>query len=324
MDPQNPIINPTGDDKDNGFVGSGTSSNVNDPSDTPNAFTALSDKIGGPVAQNLNSADVPKKLAEYNAIKSVIASIIVFIAGIVVAAITYNRNHNRKDLLLILIATIVISGLIFVISYISYRQLKNAQKQPATFNQFQTGTAVSYKTPLTTATIAADEVVGSWLGPVNTGGKQGISVQVLNHESDHQAINTLLFTNKQVIAVLLGPQDAPASLAGGLLNQVASSAVQYSDEGANAKNEEFVVMYARKWDAMVQNLLSQGLQTLPQNHLTYGIPFDQIEHVEVRRSLINPGLIFYLRDGKKLTYPTLRKDLLDQAQNYLQQYLQVH
>jgi hypothetical protein len=307
-----------------GSIAPNPDENPNTPAPESSAFTALTDKVGGGVVtQSLNSADLPKKFAKYQAMKGMFAAVPMFFVGIIIAAVVYNKTHSKKDLLIIILADIVVGGFTFLISYISYRQLKKAQAQPTTFNQFQSGTAVTYTTPLPPTTVAADEVVGSWLGPVWVGGKQGIDVQVLNHESDHQTANTLLFTNKQIITILLGPQDVPSSLAGGLLNQVASSSIQYSDEAEAAKNQEFTLLYAKKWEAIMQNLLVQNIQALQQNHLTSGIPFDQIDHVEVKRSLINPGLVIHMRDGKKLTYPTQRKDLLDQAQNYLQQYVTV-
>jgi len=100
MNPETPGNSPN-ENQNNNFVE--PTKNPNASASDPNAFTALTDKVGdGIVTQSLNSADLPKKFAKWNAIKGMLAAVTVFLAGIVIAAVSYNKNHSHKDLLIII------------------------------------------------------------------------------------------------------------------------------------------------------------------------------------------------------------------------------
>ena len=261
--------------------------------------------------------NIPKKISEFQSLRGILTGVILIVASIIIGTVVY--QYSLVGSILIGGGGLVISGIVITISAIGFRQLRDAEKSPNSFNEFQTSTAVKYKTPLSAANMSPDEVVEGWLGPVTVGGRGGFSFQLVNKEYTNQSANTLLFTNKQIVAVLIGPQDMPPSLAA----DTAFTAVQYSPEDAVTKNVQFDALYAHKWGDILRSVMASGLQNLPQQHLTYAIPYDQVKNAEIVKKIINSGITVTLKNGKKLVYNTLLKEQLDSAQPILQKYIQV-
>ncbi len=294
------------------------------PTSDQNAFTALSNNVvGQPFTQSATQANIPKKYQEYKQVKNIVKVWGFAAIGIIFSIFLYSAKH---DLTISLIFAGFILGIAIIgtiLSLVSLQQLRRSEKQQPglQMNQFQTGTAVTYQTDAPTATVEADESVIGWLGPVSRADKLIVDKQWLMNEHNYAAANTLVFTNKQIIAVMLGPQDVPSDLAGGLLNQVASTAIAYSDEGSLDKDVQFTSLYAHKWEQIMTNLSHTPLAEISQNHITYGISYTSISSFEVKRTFINPGIVFHMSDGTVRSFTTMRKDLLDGIQTLLQGYL---
>jgi hypothetical protein len=295
---------------------SGEPSSVGPETDASNAFTVLSQSLAG----NENTAklvglDIPKKISEFNEIRGMASGISIAVVGLVVAIVCLIFFKNIPIAIVILLGGLLMGGVTFVLSLIGFRRLRQSEKRPApAYNNFQTGTDVTYRKPSAQAVIDRDETLAGWLGPVTVQGSQGIGWEILSKEQSGQSVNTLLFTNKRVVALLLGPQDVPASLAGGMLNQIASTAIMYSNQAATEKNVQLDALYSGKWAQIMASVLAQPLSTLPDNHLSYAIPYDAIQKVQVKRTFINPGLIFYIKDGTKSSFSVFRKEILDEAE----------
>jgi hypothetical protein len=170
-----------------------------------------------------------------------------------------------------------------------------------------------------------DEQVGTWLGPVNIPripagytvnrgwGRRGRA------ETDTNAINTLLFTNLQVIGVMLGPDDLQNLSEMGPLKSAANMFVGKQFEGGIEKGVQFGALNANHWKDMVDALTAQPLVTALRNHLNFGLPYERIKTVELKSRFINPGLTFHLGDGTDLGYRTFRKDKLAEIGAFLTQ-----
>ena len=292
------------------------------PSAEQNAFTAVGDNtFGQDATQTATQANIPKKYQEYKQLKGILQSVGLAVIGILFSIFLYNAKHDLGIALIFAGFAIGIAIIGSVLSIISFRQLRRSEKENTGKNQFQTGTAVTYQTDAPEAVVNADETVIGWLGPVSRSDKLVVDKQWLMNEQNYAAANTLVFTNKQIIAIMLGPQDAPSDIAGGLLNQAASAAIAYSDEGSLDKDVQFTSLYAHKWEQIMSTLLSAPLSEVGKRHLTYAIPYASIASCEIKRTFINPGIVFHMNDGTARSFTTLRKDLLDQAQVALGQYI---
>jgi len=264
-------------------------------------------------------------LKKFVIIKQVIAMIVGgFIAfiGLIIGLLFMGKSAKAGIIIILIVGGIGV--LIFVLSFISHRQLTRSIKNPPQFNSFQTTTAVQYKMPGDSAVSAAvakpNEAIGSWLGPVNRKGMSGVSFQVLSKEVDNQSENTLLFTQTQIIGLMITPQDlgdVQQSAVRGVLNQVINNVPGSAIE----KDTQFEALNSKKWEQLVASLSSQSLQSVLGSHFNFGIPYSLVQSVEVHDSLINSGLTFHLSDGSKLGYATLRKEQIPNAVNYLRQFI---
>ncbi len=271
--------------------------------------------------------NIPKTFSKYREIKGMIFGLCLLVFGIGFAVYVHGRTHSTKDLLVILGGFGGVGLIVLLISVISYLQLRKSADNNPQFNQFQASTAVNYVTPkgIEAAKVYNDEKILDWFGPVNRSDFKGQSYGILDKEVDKQTANTLLFTNRQIIALMLGPEDAAAlgpsnNAAEGITNM----ALDYAPEAATQKGFQFEALNAGRWITMVQPLLSQPIGTTLSNHLNIGIPYENIDHIEVKKSLINPGLKIFLKDNSKLSYATFKKDRLDEISNLIRQFVAVN
>jgi hypothetical protein len=268
----------------------------------------------------LDEADLPKKLGEYQQGKGIVAGLGFIVLGVVFGMSIISKNRQMGIILMLALG--IFGFILFLMSAVGLRQLRKARKKPTTFSQFQTDTATTYSTPLGPASVTNNETVDNWLGPIIRVDKGAIGYTVASKEVDKQAENTLLFTPTQVISLMLTPDDAGAMQQGALGN-VASSLINYSGSDAGSKGTEFRMLHSKHWDQLITPLLQQPLSLILQNHLNYGISYANIRSVKVKNSLLNPGFVFHLNDGKKLRYAVMRKDRMNEIENYLQQKVRV-
>jgi len=207
-------------------------------------------------------------------------------------------------------------------------------RQPADANETQARAYTHFESPyetkyvlppnLESAVIDQNESVGSWLGPVNipsipTGRTTRFGFKFGHKEVDTNAINTLLFTNDQVIGVMLGPDDLSNLRGSGRMSATANMMVEHYWEGGIEKGVQFEALNANHWGEMVDALTSQPLEEALKGHLNFGLAYERIQSVELKSRFINPGLNFHLADGSLLAYRTFKKDKLSEIGNYLKQ-----
>lgn len=291
-----------------------------DPQQTPRSRGSAEavDSAIGPL-------NLPKRIARFGALKGVLSGGASVCIGIILCIILWAAFRRSAAPL---IALGIFGGLgmvVLVSSWISYRQLTNAERKPATYEQFQTSTATEYRVPLhlQAAVIAPGEVIGNWYGPVNTRGIHGVGFQYLSSEIDVQAINTLLFTNVQVIGLMLGPDDMQNLLGSGRLKQTANRLVEYAPESGLDKGMQFQVLNERHWVDMVNALARQPLDAELAHYLNFGLPYERIEHVQIKARFVNPGLTFHLRDGSRLGYGSFKEERLSNIAAFLKPFVSV-
>lgn len=269
----------------------------------------------------LNQTNVPKKWSEFNQLKSLLFGLGLMLTSLILGPYIYSKDNHQAGILVGLISFIF--GLVLTISsWISYRQLRSSELRPKTQVQFQTSTATEYSIPNEKFQSATSgETITNWIGPVIRADKGAVSHSILSKEVLKQAENTLLFTPTQIIAIMLTPADTQ-NIQKGALGNAASAYINYSSDTAADKNQEFRVLHSRKWEQLVDNIKSQPLQNVIQNHISYSIPYNNIQSFKIKNSLINPGYIFNLSDGSDLRFGLYRKDKMNEITDFLKQYIQ--
>lgn len=268
----------------------------------------------------LNETDVPKKWSEFQQLKAMFSGLGLAIASPFLGAAIYVKDNHQAGILVGSLGCLF--GLVLAVaSWISYRQLRRAEQRPKAHDQFQTSTATEYSIPgESLQTAVSNEKIIDWLGPVIRADKGAISHSILSKEVLKQAENTLLFTPTQIIAIMLTPADTQ-NIQQGALGSAASAYVNYSSDTAGDKNQEFRVLYSRRWDQLVSNIQNQPLQNVLQSHLNYSIPYKSIRSFKLKNSLVNPGFVFELTDGSKLRFGVYRKDKIKEITELLKQYV---
>lgn len=303
-------MNPSDNKPVNGATGPSPSVNTSQP---PQSTPGIVDQ------QPLQSRNLAKTFGKYNSIKGMIFSVIFFVVVVTLAIIIYHKTHSSRALVYLIGLFGGGAVVLFIVSYIGYRQLKHSSDNNSQFNQFQTSTAVTYSQPkgFAPAEVLADEKILNWFGPVMRTGHGASSYIVINKEVDKQTENTLLFTNRQIIGLMLGPEDTSSvqtpSKVGGLLNQ----AINLAPETAIQKTTQFEALNTSKWPQMVQSLTAQPFATILAKHLNVGIPYGDIDHIEFKTGLINPGLHIFLKNGNKLNYSTFKSGRIAEVQTTL-------
>jgi hypothetical protein len=292
----------------------------------PAAPESEPDRVIDEIDKTLQPRNIPNTLSRWRSLWSMVPGALLIVIGIVISIVIYAHGHHVRDALIVL-AACVGAGLLFSVvpGWISYRQLRSfARTPPAPYTHFQTNAATNYEVPLgfKAAVIGPGETVGAWFGPVTNPGMSG-SYQALSHEVDKEAINTLLFTDIQVIGLMLGPDDLRNLSGSGTLTHGVNVALKYVGEGGYAKGVQFQALNANHWDEMVSALTALPLETALQNHLNFGLPYGRIQSVEVKHHLVNPGFTFRLTDGSHIRYGTFKRDRLPEIASYLKQFVTV-
>lgn len=274
---------------------------------------------------SLMSGNIVKKYAMFKQLMGMVSGAILFFIGIFIGLIIAFSNIEAAAIIFGIISGF--GTLIFVMSFIGRRQLKQSLTNQPTYNTFQnTDVAVEYKAPDVASSIPTiaqtNETIGSWLGPVTRGGLSGVDYTYASKEIDNQAENTLLFTSTQVIGIMITPQDV-TNLEQSTTRSILNEITNYAPDTAYDKNMDFEMFNLKHWSEIITSLQSQPLASVLQSHFNFNIPYSNIETVQVHDSAINRGLIFHLKDGKKISYRTIKKDQLPVAVEYLKNYLTI-
>lgn len=139
------------------------------------------------------------------------------------------------------------------------------------------------------------------------------------------ATNTLLFTPRQAIGITLGPEDLAGVPGGADLVATAEREVEFGDrpsEYARSLGMRFITIYAKNWPEMIAALGGQPLSAVLASRANFGVPYDTIDHVEVKR-IVNPGLRVHLTDGTSLRFMTLQLEQMAEAADFLRQHVSV-
>jgi hypothetical protein len=161
---------------------------------------------------------------------------------------------------------------------------------------------------------------------VNNAGMSG-SRRYFTKVIDKDGANTLLFTNSQIIGIMLGPDDLQHLHGSSSLKAAANQTIKgwqgYREVGI-AKGVQFASLNANHWGEMADALCAQPLEAVLGNHLNFGLPYDRIRSVEVKSRFINPGLVFHLTNGSHLRFGSFgKKDRLPHAADCLRQFVKV-
>jgi hypothetical protein len=145
------------------------------------------------------------------------------------------------------------------------------------------------------------------------------AVTGLGKETDRNPFNTLLVTTSQLIGVLLTPEDL-SPIDSGRVRGAITTMVNYSTEATFSKNLQFEAVNRSRWDQIVASATSQGLQACLAGHLNFGLAYTDVQSFSVSHAWVNPGLVFKLRDGRKMKCCGAGKQI-DQVAASLMQYL---
>ncbi len=282
----------------------------------------------------LEPLNLPNRMGRWRAGGGIVPGVILILVGIGLSVLIYNghasghlaKGHPLKAALIVL-AVLGGGGLLLSVlpSWIAYRQLRKAAKAPPlTYTHFQTGAATSFQLPrnMTAAVIGYDETVGGWFGPVMNPGFSG-SYTALAKEVDREAVNTLLFTESQIIGLMLGPEDLRNLEASGALKSVANEFLKVNSSSGYKKGVQFEALNANHWEEMVDALTALPLESALANHLNFGLPYDRIQSIEVKAHLVNPGITMHLKDGSHLRYATFSRSRLPEITTYLGQFVPI-
>jgi hypothetical protein len=205
---------------------------------------------------------------------------------------------------------------------ISIRQLRRPGNVSADVSQFANADQWNVKSALPAASAAASETVVDWMGPMMMAGwgfHTSASI-TQSKETDHNPFNTLLLTTSQLIGILLTPEDLAGVEVGDVRKGITGLIDQWT-EPTFQKNTQFEMVNRSRWDEIVTSATSPGLQPLLAHHVNFGLPYTAVESFSVSKHLINPGLVFRLRDGRKMKCAALRKEQIDHVAQSLSQYL---
>jgi hypothetical protein len=206
---------------------------------------------------------------------------------------------------------------------ISVRQLRKPGNVSAGVSQFANADQWNVKQSLPPATVSAGETLVDWMGPMSMWGWGFMSSASItgSKETDHNPFNTLLVTNAQLIGVLLTPDDLTGVELGNVRRGV-TDLVNQTSEPTYDKSTQFALVNRSRWDHIVAAATSQGLQPLLADHVSFGLPYTDVESFTVSNSWVNPGLVFRLRDGRKMRcVRTCPRTVVDRVAESLSQYL---
>ena len=206
--------------------------------------------------------------------------------------------------------------------FVSVRQLRRQGNVPAGFSQFANADQWNVKATLPRATASTGEKVVDWMGPMFMLGR-GFSNRAMtlgSKETDRNPFNTLLLTNAQLIGILLSPEDL-SRVEDAPVRGAITTVVNQSTEATVKKNLQFDGINWSRWDQIVAAATSEGLQAVLADHLNFGLPYTEVQSFSVSHSFINPGLVFKLRDGRKMKCCAMASKQIDHVAASLSQYL---
>lgn len=263
---------------------------------------------------------LPKTFAKMNNWILMIIFVAIGFGVVGFALYDYSKSQSIKNTIYLLLFACIFF-VIAVIIFIANRRLgqKSHDNLSANLgNKFSSGTSVTLEKPFDCANIANGEKVLDWVGPAIRYGKGAGYIDILDKETDLSPENTLLFTDHQIIAIMVGPDDInKVKNQNGFIKDIASSVVDISIETHQEKNIQNVFLYLKQWPEIMGNLLSLPLDQLLESHFNFGVPNDLIESVYVRTGMLNPGFVFKLKDGTELPYAVQNKDRMDEVATFL-------
>jgi hypothetical protein len=179
------------------------------------------------------------------------------------------------------------------------------------------------------AVAAQGETIDTWIGPLDPRDAESRGYTSQGDAIDELPVNTLLFTQNQVVGIALGFDDVAQLHDGGGIRDVANRAIEavrpFRDrsgslqEAGPAKGIQLGALNASRWPALVDALRTQPLESVLSSHRNFGLSYDRVQRVRVHDRVVNSGLTFYLTDGSKMHFLSLRRDRLHEIAAYLRQ-----
>lgn len=177
---------------------------------------------------------------------------------------------------------------------------------------------------LPAALIGLGESAGEWLGPVAREGSHAFG------PPGGRAANTLLFTEHQVVGVVVSLADLDGDAGRPLLDTASRAAVAESNQpSVRARNLgrtteiPFEALNAARWGDIVAAVLRQPLGTVLAARENFGLPYGQIRAVVVKDRVVNPGVAFELADGSTLRYRAIGRHRLTEVAQFLRPFVTV-
>ena len=263
---------------------------------------------------------LPKTFANINNWIFMIIFTVIGFGVIGFAMYDYSKSQSIKNFIYLLLLACIFF-VITVVVFIANRRLGQKSRDNLSANlgnKFSSGTSVTLEKSFDSANITDGEKILDWVGPATRYGKGAGFINILDKETDLSPENTLLFTDHQIIAIMVGPDDInKVKNQNGFIKNIASSVVDISTETHQEKNIQNVILYLKQWPEIMGNLLSLPLNQLLESHFNFGVPNDLIESVFVKNGILNPGFVFKLKDGRELSYAVQNKDKMDEAATFL-------
>jgi len=247
----------------------------------------------------------------------------VITIAVLVAALLVPWHAKATGFVLALLGFFLLFGLLLSLGgLISTRQLRRRGNVPADVSQFANADQWNVKATLPRATAATGEKVVDWLGPMFMLGRgfNNRAMIVISKETDRNPFNTLLVTSAQLIGIMLSPDDL-SGVEGGAVRGALTTVVNQSTEPTVNKNLQFDMVNRTRWDEVVAAATSQGLQAVLADHLNFGLPYTEVQSFSVSHRWINPGLVFKLRDGRKMKCCAMTTKQIDHVAESLSHYL---
>lgn len=271
-------------------------------------------------AQDIINKKPAKRFAVFSNKITMIIFILFGLAVVVLALYDFLKSKNTNNLVVLFIFSCVFFVFAALV-YISNRRM--LQKSPDSTsanltNQYSTDTSVTFVTPFDTANISENEKVLNWVGPVYRQNLMLVDTQLLGKEKDKAPENTLLFTDNQIIAIMIGPQDIEMMKTNnGPIKNLTSDLVNFNPEDYYSKDIQNQLLYYKQWSKIMENILSLPLNQILSGHLNFGVPNSLIESVKLKNRIVNPGFVFNLKDGNKMSYTTFDKSRINEVADFL-------
>jgi hypothetical protein len=272
------------------------------------------DQVDKPVISDYN----PLRHAIIANIAFLIIFIIIGLFTLVSGIVTIKQTGFSNNVLLLFSLTTVMFILCLIFCIVLSQAFKSRHSNYK-FDYIKSSQLVTFSTPYPAAIISNEEKVLNFIGPIQRYGlKWSATGQFLNHLYTKSAENTLLFTDKQIIAILVGPSDINK-----ISNETSSTQKNLSflvNFGGNYfdKNSQINALFASKWPLIVNRIIEMPLTNIMQDHLNFGIPYSLINQIEI----IDKGLIkINLKNGDVVNYFTFNNECLVGIKGFVESIL---